>query len=133
MAVGALLLFGVVGWGVVQLPHQNLPILPTVAPELPVEKVAVEKGSLVVETQPWGEVVRVATTQGEEMEVPQNAFTPLQLELAPGLYRIEIMRPGLEQPKTCEVSVESQVTTTCEVQLTAVRSSDLFKRTGWWQ
>ena len=88
---------------------------------------------LVVNTQPWGEVVRVATGEGAEIELPENPFTPLPLELPPGSYRVEVSRPDLDEVETCEVVVESETRVDCDLQLAVVETSELFKQTGWWQ
>jgi len=131
--VGALLLFGVVGWSVVRVPERDLTNLPIVAPELPRATVEIDNGLLVVDTQPWGEVMRVASADGEAVELPANRYTPLPLELAPGSYTVEISRPDLKWVETCVVVVESTDTVHCEPQLAVLETLDFFKESGWWQ
>jgi len=133
IVVGALLLFGVVGWGVVRIPDREMGPLPIVPPELPVAAVEIADGLLVMDTQPWGEVTRVTGEDGREVELPASRFTPLAIEVAPGQYTVEISRFDLELRETCVVAVESESTASCEPKLVALEVSALFKETGWWQ
>ena len=133
IVVGSLLLFAVVGWSLARVPsHDPIP-LPTVAPELPGATLKMDDGLLVIDTQPWGEVKRIADSDGREVELPENRFTPLPLKLAPGQYTVEIHRPDLESVETCVVEVESAATVSCEPQLAAMDTANFFREIGWWQ
>ena len=115
------------------MPDEDL-ALPTVAPQMPRQAAAATlTGLLVVDSQPWGEVVRVTDQEGQELELPDDRFTPLSLLLEPGRYRIEMTRPELEEVHTCDVVVEPETTSRCEPQLAALEVDDLFRQTGWWQ
>jgi len=133
IVVGALLLSGVVGWGVVRVPDRDLTPLPTVAPERSIAVEEVEMGFLVVDTQPWGEVLEVADQDGKRLSLPADSFTPLPLELPPGRYTVEVSRPEIDKVETCVVIVESASTVRCEPQIAALEIEDFFKQTGWWQ
>lgn len=133
IGIGALLLFGVVGWSVARVPERDLTPIPTVAPPLPVATVPVENGLLVIDTQPWGEVTRLTDIEGNEVELPEDRFTPLPLKLAPGRYTVEISRADLGLTETCVIDVESSRTASCELQLAALETSEFFKEVGWWQ
>jgi len=133
IVVGALSLFGVVGWSVVRVPDRDLSPLPIAAPALPVATVEPENGLLLIDSQPWGEIIRVLDAEGNEVELPENRYTPLPLELSPGPYRVDISRPDLEMEETCKVVVESEEAVHCELQLAAVETSAFFKEVGWWQ
>jgi hypothetical protein len=133
IVLGAVLLSGVVGWSVVRDPGPSLDV-PTVAPEMPLEiRQAARTGTMVVDTQPWGEVMRIVDEAGREVELPGNRFTPLPLDLAPGLYTVEISRPELEEVFSCEVRVEADTTARCQPQIASLGVDDLFRQTGWWQ
>lgn len=131
--IGALLLFGVVGWSLVRSPDREPVPIPTVAPQLPVAPTPVEHGTLLVESQPWGEVVRVVDAKGDEVALPASRYTPLPLDLPPGPYTVELARPGVEGVETCKVVVESAEAVSCELQLAAIDTTEFFKETGWWQ
>jgi len=133
IVIGSLLLFGVVGWSVVRIPERDVAPLPVVAPELPVATVKIEDGLLLIDSQPWGEVGRVINAEGHEVELPENRYTPLALELSPGPYTVEISRPDVDGVETCKVVVESEDAVHCELQLAAMDASEFFKEIGWWQ
>ena len=133
IVIGALLLSGVVGWSVVREPHEVV-ALPIVAPELPgrMEEV-IRNGVLVVDTQPWGEVVRIVDKDTVELNLPDNRFTPVHFELEPGRYTVEVSRPELEEVHSCVVEVVAETTARCEPRIASLEVDDLFRQTGWWQ
>jgi len=133
ITIGSLLLFGVVGWSVVGVPERDLAPIPTVAPKLPIDTVEIENGLLVVDSQPWGEVRRVVSAKGTEVELPLNPYTPFPLELEPGEYTVETYRPDLDLVDTCVVVIESSGMSRCEPLLAALETDEFFKEIGWWQ
>ena len=133
IVIGALLLSGVVGWSVVREPDEEL-ALPIVAPELPGRMEAViPTGVLIVDTQPWGEVLRLTDEEGAELSLPDNRFTPVPFELEPGRYTVEVSRPEMEEVHSCVVEVEAETTARCEPRIASLEVNDLFRQTGWWQ
>ena len=133
LGVGALLLFGVVGWSLVGNPEPEPEPLPVVAPKLPIATVAVETGALLIDAQPWGAIVQVVDGEGQEVDLGGPVFTPALLELEAGEYRVDLSRPELESTETCFVTVSGDATSSCELQLAVVDTTDFFKQTGWWQ
>lgn len=131
--IGALLLSGVVGWSVAREPEEIL-ALPVVAPQLPGQMQEMNPtGVLVVDAQPWGEVVRIVDDGGTELGLPENRFTPVPFELEPGRYTIEVSRPELDEVHACEVVIEADTTARCEPRIASLEVNDLFRQTGWWQ
>ena len=90
-------------------------------------------GVLVVDTQPWGEVIRIVDDGGTELGLPENPFTPVPFELEPGRYTIEVSRPELDEVHACEVVIEADTTARCESRIASLEVNDLFRQTGWWQ
>ncbi len=134
VVLGALLLSGVVGWSVVRVPDEAL-VPPTTAPQLPgtATPTAAVLGTLVVDTQPWGEVVRLIDEAGNELSLPDDRYTPVLFALAPGEYIVEVSRPELEEVQACVVEIAADSTSRCEPRIASVEVQDLFRQTGWWQ
>ena len=134
MATSALLLVStVLGWTLLREGEDPGSPLPIAAPELPGAPAAEMTGSLVVDARPWGKIERVLTGDGDEIGMPETRYTPLRFELAPGLYRVEVTRPGVSGSESCEVTVVSAATARCDLQLAVVETRDFFRQTEWWQ
>ena len=131
--VAALLTFGVVGWSLVRDPDPEPIPIPVEAPELPIVSLGLDRGRLLIESQPWRAVERVIDSRGREVELPANRYTPLSLELSPGPYTVELSRPQTGGLETCKVVVETAELVRCRVQLVAVDTTRFFREAGWWQ
>jgi serine/threonine protein kinase len=133
IVVAALLTFGVVGWSLVRDPDPEPISIPIEAPELPIVSLGLDRGLLLIESQPWGAVERVTDGQGEEVELPASRYTPLSLQLPPGPYTVELSRPKTSGIETCKVVVETAERVRCRLQLAAVDTTQFFREAGWWQ
>ncbi len=129
----AILLSAVVGWALVGMMERTGEPLPSVSPPSPIVPVAQKSGRLLIDAQPWGEVVRILDRQGKSIDLSNNPFTPVVFELGAGEYRVEVSRPELDRIETCYVTVDEGMTSSCELALAEVDTAEFFKQTGWWQ
>jgi serine/threonine protein kinase len=53
------------------------------------------QGTLVVDAQPWGEVLSVRSSDGVAVALPADRTTPLALQLPPGSYKVQVRHPEL--------------------------------------
>ena len=88
---------------------------------------------LTVEARPWAEVTRVVAADGRDLELPEDRYTPLTIELPPGDYEVVLSHPSRSQSERCRVEVLRASSHRCEKQITTVEVSDYFRQTGWWR
>jgi hypothetical protein len=102
-------------------------------PVSPVAPPPPASGRVVVDAVPWGEVLQITAADGQHLELPDSAATPIVLELPPGDYFVQIARPGAaESAGSCQLTVEPSSMQLCRVELQSVASADYFKEAGWW-
>jgi glucose/arabinose dehydrogenase len=106
--------------------------LANAAPQL--EVAVAPSGRVVVDAAPWGEVVAVIASDGKRVAPPPRASTPLVLTLAPGVYEVQVARPGEgQEQRSCRVTVAASGLERCRVELGRVTGRQYFKESGWWQ
>ena len=130
----AIVLFGVVAWSLVRKPERiaSVETLPT----RPVLRTVAQPaaGLLIIDAQPWAEVSRLVNDKGEEIELPQNPYTPLPLKLPPGRYLATLQNPSAPDSRRCEALVSETTAGICEPEIgDVIEASDYFRETGWWQ
>lgn len=133
IVVGAVLLFGVVGWSLVRGPDPEAAgraAPSSVQPTAPSDRIA---GKLIVNASPWAEVVRIAGPDGREVALPSDRLTPLFLELSPGRYEVLLARPDQGLVASCAVEVTASRISRCSSQIAPIEAAEYFKQTGWWQ
>ena len=133
MVALAAILFGVVGWSLVRTPDRTelIAVVPAAMPAMPTPQEI--NGKLIIDAQPWAEIKRLVNDQGEEIELPDSPYTPLPIELPPGLYRATLQGPSSGETVLCEALVSESGAGYCRPELVALAVNDYFRETGWWQ
>jgi len=91
-------------------------------------------GRLLIDARPWGEVTSLLNSDGEEVQLPLDRQTPLVLDLAPGLYTVQLTHPEvIDQSLSCEVQVSANVGGLCRLDLLSVTTEDYWEDAGWWR
>ncbi len=94
--------------------------------------VAISPGRLIVDAEPWAEIVRVLDSEGEEMALPPDPYTPLALTLPPGRYWIELTHPDLGgETRQCEAEVAEEAAGECRLRLIEVEAREFLREAGW--
>jgi serine/threonine-protein kinase len=107
------------------------PSVPSGPVRVPV--VPADTGLLIVDAQPWGEIVGIEGASGEPVAIPEDSATPLKVSLGPGQYRISVARDGsVSDPVVCAVSVEAAQAEICRLELSRVSPEAYFGAAGWW-
>lgn len=94
---------------------------------------AVAEGLLLIDAQPWAEVVRVTDEAGRELPLPALRSTPLSLSVSPGRYRAELRHPGRAESAHCETSLPPHGTALCTATVVEIDAKAYFKEAGWWR
>jgi serine/threonine protein kinase len=134
LAAMAIVLLGVVAWGL----GRKSTDLAAVSSSQPgsVDRVTEPEppGLLVIDAQPWAQVSRLVNEKGDEISLPHDSFTPLPLELPPGLYLATLQQPGSRINQKCEALVSEVFNDTATTEIyTGIGVQDYFRETGWWQ
>lgn len=101
----------------------------TVVPPSDLPPVAVDPGYLVLDAEPWAEIVQITDGLGEEVPL-RFRHTPARYELPPGSYTV-VMTPPDGESQTLEVEVTTGETTSVRPELVALDVDDYFRFMGW--
>jgi serine/threonine-protein kinase len=105
-------------------------VVPTPAPAATTMEVrVVEKGRLVINALPWGEVTSVRNGEGTE-QLPAHAATPLVLDLPAGVYKVQLTNPNSQRSVVLDATVTANATTHCEAELDRVDADAYVKGIG---
>jgi serine/threonine-protein kinase len=91
--------------------------------------VAVEKGRLVINALPWGEVTSVKNRDGAE-QLQASAATPLVLELPAGDYKVQLANPNSQRSVVLDATVSANATARCEAELDRIDADTYMKGIG---
>ena len=89
--------------------------------------------AVTVDAVPWAEVIAVIAGDGGSVDLPDEAYTPLVLDLVPGHYAVTLAHPQLGE-QTCEIEVEVGHTATCFLALVEIDEAfvdDYLASAGW--
>jgi tRNA A-37 threonylcarbamoyl transferase component Bud32 len=89
----------------------------------------VEKGRLVINALPWGEVTSVRNGEGAE-QLGTRAATPLVLDLPAGVYKVQLTNPNSQRSVVLDATVTANTTTRCEAELDRVDADAYVKGIG---
>lgn len=93
-----------------------------------------QQGWLVIDAVPWAEVIRVWDQDGREIPLTASRFTPLALQVSPGVYRVALAGAESAKPLTCEgVVVIDGGAGNCTVELPVPSADEYLKEAGWWR
>jgi tRNA A-37 threonylcarbamoyl transferase component Bud32 len=90
------------------------PSTPTIAVQAPIEK-----GQLLINALPWGEVTSVKNRAGAE-QLAASADTPVVLSLPAGEYKVQLANPSSKRSVVLDATVRANATTRCETELDRV-------------
>ncbi len=88
-------------------------------------------GQLVIDAQPWAEIVEVAEATGRERVNGAGRYTPLTLTLAPGRYQVTLRHPEHDDPYVCRVAVVSGEAADCRADFVRRDARSFFAEAGW--
>lgn len=89
----------------------------------------VEKGQLLINAFPWGEVASVTNAAGvEQLSTPQE--TPLLLTLPAGAYKVRLTNPNSNRSVVLDASVKANVLARCETELDRIDAGAYVDRIG---
>lgn len=130
-AIGAVLIALVAGFW--REPESDAPRDRPVVGSRPVEIGVGPAGTMVIDARPWARVAFLVDGQGDSVPLPEEAYTPLSLELSPGQY-LATLEPLDGPAQQCSVEVVSGSVRPCRPALNAEIGTDVyFRETGWWQ
>ncbi len=89
-------------------------------------------GAVAILATPWAEVTEITDAEGYVLELPENAQTPLYLELPPGRYRIQLQDPEGTEIHSCELEVALDQVAGCTSAFGEPNVTEYFKESGWW-
>ena len=90
-------------------------------------------GLLIVDAQPWGQLVEISSSDGVPAPLPEETYTPLALRLPPGMYRILLAHPGTQERLACEAILAAAQRHKCSVPFAPPEPLAYFKSLGWWR
>jgi serine/threonine-protein kinase len=98
-----------------------------------IQEVPAKTGLLIVDAQPWGEIVGIEDGSSEAVAIPEDRATPMKMPLRPGRYRVSVAREASASDRVvCEVSVEAAKAEICRLELSRVSPEAYFAAAGWW-
>lgn len=95
--------------------------------ELP--PVAPEPGLLVLDAQPWAEIVQIIDPLGDDVPL-RFRHTPARYEVGPGTYTVIMSSPTGER-ETLELEVTSEQTTQARPEFKTLSVDEYFRLMGW--
>jgi serine/threonine-protein kinase len=98
----------------------------TVAVETPP---SVERGQLLINALPWGEVTSVKNGDGSE-QLTGNIVTPVVLSLPVGEYKVQLVNPNSKRSVVLDATVSANALTRCEAELDRVDAEAYVKGLG---
>jgi serine/threonine-protein kinase len=122
-AVVSLLSLSVERKPVVLVQRTPMPVPDTVIPPV------VEKGQLLINALPWGQVTSVKSGDGAE-QLAGRSDTPVVLTLPAGDYKVELVNPNSQRSVVLDAKVTANATTRCEAVLDRVDADAYVKGLG---
>jgi len=89
----------------------------------------VEKGELLINALPWGEVTSVKNGEGAE-QLTGKTVTPIVLSLPVGEYKVQLVNPNSKRSVVLDASVSANALTRCEAELDRVDADAYVKGLG---
>jgi serine/threonine protein kinase len=90
-----------------------------------------ERGELVLNAFPWGNVESVVDSNRQQIQLPAGASTPLVLTVPAGNYVITFRHPKATKPVQVIAKVEARKRATANAAFPTISSKEYFTRAGW--
>lgn len=122
-------------WYVVESVRQEPPARVVadgpIEPTEPTTPAAAAPGTLVLDVLPWAEVESIVDQDGERHATGERLFTPLHLDLPPGIYTLTLIRPGAAEPREISVEVRPGERARRTVEWAAIDVETYFEKAGF--
>lgn len=92
---------------------------------------AADAGLLAVDATPWARIVGIVDADGRQIEVADDAITPVSFELAPGSYTVTLEGPDGQETRDLEARVEASGTRSLLARFHRIDVDAYFESTGW--
>ena len=109
----------------------SLPTLRTKIADAEKARLEAERGELVLNAYPWGNVDSIVDANKQKIELPAEASTPLVLTLPAGSYVITFKHPKAAKPVQVIAKVEARKRVTANAAFPTISSKEYFSRAGW--
>jgi serine/threonine protein kinase len=90
-----------------------------------------ERGELVLNAFPWGNVESVVDSNRQQIPLPPDASTPLVLNVPAGNYVITFRHPKANKPVQVIAKVEARKRVSANAAFPTISSKEYFTRAGW--
>jgi serine/threonine-protein kinase PpkA len=109
----------------------SLPALRTKIADAEKARIEAERGELVLNAYPWGNVDSIVDANRQKVALPAEASTPLVLTLPAGSYVITFKHPKATKPVQVIAKVEARKRVTANAAFPTISSKEYFSRAGW--
>ena len=109
----------------------SLPDLRAKVAEAEKARLEAERGELVLNAYPWGNVESVQDANRQPVALPADASTPLVLTLPAGSYRITFRHPQAAKPIQVIAKVEARKRVSASAAFPTITAKEYFSRAGW--
>jgi serine/threonine-protein kinase PpkA len=109
----------------------SLPALRTKIADAEKARIEAERGELVLNAYPWGNVDSIVDANRQKVALPADASTPLVLTLPAGSYVITFKHPKAAKPVQVIAKVEARKRVTANAAFPTISSKEYFSRVGW--
>lgn len=109
----------------------SLPTLRTKIADAEKARIEAERGELVLNAYPWGNVDSIVDANRQKVTLPAEASTPLVLTLPAGSYVITFRHPKAAKPVQVIAKVEARKRVTANAAFPTISSKEYFSRAGW--
>ncbi|GMU42828.1 MAG: serine/threonine protein kinase [Xanthomonadales bacterium PRO6] len=92
---------------------------------------AARAGTLVVDAQPWGKVLKVVSADGREQDLGRDPRTPLPLTLPEGRYTITVQGPDGRSQQVAAANVGRGDTHVAELRFAALDADAYLRQAGF--
>ncbi|MEP6938606.1 MAG: protein kinase [Rudaea sp.] len=90
-----------------------------------------ERGELVLNAYPWGNVESVLDANRKPVALPTDRVTPLTMSLPAGSYIVTVSHPNAKQPVQVIAKVEAGKSGKANASFPTLSAKDYFSRAGW--
>ena len=109
----------------------SLPALRTKVAEAEKARLEAERGELVLNAYPWGNVESIVDANREKITIPSDASTPLVMTLPAGSYVITFRHPKAAKPVQVIAKVEARKRVAANAMFPTISAKEYFSRAGW--
>jgi serine/threonine-protein kinase PpkA len=88
-------------------------------------------GVLLLNARPWARLERLEDEGGRSLTLPDEAITPLRMDVPAGVYRATFRHPDATQPVTVIARVEAGSRSQAEALFPTLSAEAYWRRAGW--